>query len=1048
MTETAAPVASGPQAALIRFSIRFRGVCIALACVLLAYGLYTLAQAKYDVFPEFAPPEASIQTEAPGLAPEQVEILVTQPLENLINGVPGLTKLQSGSIQGLSVITATFDPATDVYRDRQLISERLAEAAAALPTGVGAPTLSPLTSSASIVMVVGLTSKQRSLMDLYTAAQWTVRPHLQAVPGVSKVAVFARERKSLQIQIHPDALVRFGLGINDVLNAARNATGIRGSGFIETANQRIVLATQGQSLTPEELGRTVLTSGAGTSLVLADVASVVEAAEPAIGGGLINGEPGVVLNVSEQYLANTLEVSRSLTSALAELRPGLERSGITLHDDLFRAANFIETTTANVRFSLLLGGALVIVILLLFMFDWRSAAISCIAIPLSLFAAIIVLQRLGITINTTTLGGLAISIGVVVDDAVVDIENTIRRLRENQRRGRPLSRARVVLDASLEVRGAVVYATFAVLFVVFPIVTLSGLAGRLCAPLGIAYALAILASLLITLTVTPALAMVLLTDEHVRPVEPPLLRWSKTHYGEFLQRNIGRPRAAPAVAALLILGGVLLLPFFGVSFIPQLKEGHFIVHMATVPGTSLAESLRIGGLVTQDLRALPAVRSVAQRAGRAELADDTYGPHYSEFEVDLKPLSGAQNERVQAQIRSRLAAIPGANFVVYTFLSERIDETLSGYAAPVVVNIFGSDLELLDRKAREVAQVVSGIRGATDVTLPAPPGVPQLSIRLRKAELERWGLSPVEALDAIRTAYQGDTVGETFDSNRVFPVIALLDAASRTRVAQVAELPLRTPTGSYVSLRQIADIYAQSGRYQVLHQQAQRLQTVTASVVGRDLGSFVAELRVRLARDVVLPPGSYLELSGEAEAQSRSQRDLLVNSLIALVGIVLLLSIIARNGRNLALVLLSLPFAFIGGVVAAFATGAVLSLGSLVGFVALLGITLRNSILLIAHYQHLVDAEGHVWSLATAITGAMDRLAPILMTSLVTALGVLPLAIGMNEAGREIEGPMAVVMLGGLLTSMALNLLLLPSLALHYGRFTVQPADDSPPETI
>jgi CzcA family heavy metal efflux pump len=1025
----------GPQATLIRFSIRFRGVVIALACVLLGYGVYTLLQASYDVFPEFAPPRVVIQTEAPGLASEQVEILVTQPLENSVNGVPGLRTLQSGSIQGLSVITATFDPSSDIYRDRQIVTERLTEAAVQLPTGVEAPILTPLTSSASIVLVAGLTSEQRSLMDLRTTAEWTIRPRLLAVPGVAKVAIFGGEERSIQIQIHPERLMQLGLSLDDVLNAARHATGVRGGGFIDTANQRIVLQAEGQSLTPGEIARTVLTSAAGTSVTLGNVATIGEAPAPVIGAAAINSQNGVVLHISQQYGANTIEVTRRLEAALADLRPGLERTGIALHGDLFRPAKFINTATGNVRSSLLLGGALVVIVLFVFLFDLRTAAISSIAIPLSLLAAIIVLQRFDITLNTMTLGGLAIAIGVVVDDAVVDVENIVRRLRENKRLPQPRALARVVLDACLEVRGAVVYATFAIILVVLPVVTLSGLAGRLFAPLGIAYALAVLASLLVTLTVIPALAMTLLTGEHLKPSDPPVMRWSRERYQILLRGIAQQPRSAVAAAAMLTLAGCAMVPFFGGSFLPELKEGHFIVHMSAVPGTSIAESLRLGNVVTKALRALPAVRSVAQRVGRAELADDTYGPQYSEFEVDLKPLRGDEAETAQADIRKALAAIPGMNFVVYTFLSERIDETLSGYAAPVVVNIFGNDLDLLDGKAQEVAQVLNSIPGATGVEVQSPPGMPQLTIRLRKGDLERWGIDPVGALDAIRTAYQGDTVGQVYEGNRVFPVIVILDPASRAAIDQVAALPLRTPTGSYVRLQQIADIFEASGRYQVLHQQAQRLQTVTANVAGRDLTSFVEDAQAEITGKVALPPGTYIEFAGEAEAQSRSQRDLLVNSIIAVIGIVLLLSIVTRNGNNLLLVLANLPFAFVGAVVAMFASGGLLSLGSMVGFVALLGITLRNSILMIAHYEHLVGIEGKSWSLETAIEGAADRLAPILMTSLVTALGVLPLAIGMNEPGHEIEGPMALVILGGLLTSMALNLLILPTLALRYGRF-------------
>ncbi len=1033
---------NSPQAALIRFSIRFRGIVIALACILLGYGVYTLQQAKYDVFPEFAPPQVAIQTEAPGLTPEQVEILVTQPLENSINGTPGLQTLRSTSIQGLSVITVTFDPSSDIYRDRQLVAERLADTGGQLPTGVQPPKITPLTSSTSIVLVAGLTSGQHSLMELRTSADWTIRPRLLAVPGVAKVAVFGGDEKSLQIQVHPDQLIRFGLGLNDVLNAARQATGVRGAGFIDSANQRIVLRTEGQTLTPADLARTVLVSGGGASVTLGNVADVVEAPVPAIGAAAIMGQPGVVLDISEQYGANTVEVTTRLETALADLRPGLQKAGIDLHDDLFRPANFIDTATGNVRSSLLLGGGLVVIVLFLFLFDLRTAAISCIAIPLSLMAAVIVLQSFGATLNTMTLGGLAISIGVVVDDAVVDVENIVRRLRENSRRSQKRRIARVVLDACLEVRSAVVYATFAVILVVLPIVALSGLAGRLFAPLGVAYALAALASLAVTLTVTPALSMLLLARGHMRPADPPVMRWSRERYESLLHGIVGHPRSIMAAATIFILAGCAALPFFGGSFIPELKEGHFIVHMSAVPGTSIAESLRLGTLVTKTLRALPMVRSVAQRVGRAELADDTLGTHNSEFEVDLKPLGGDEAEAAQADIRQAVVNIPGANFAVNTFLTERIEETLSGYTAPVVVNIFGNDLNLLDRKAQEIAGVLGGVPGAADVQVQSPPGMPQLSIRLRKPDLERWGLDAGNVLDVIRTAYEGDTVGQIYDGNRVFPIIVNLAPKSRASVAQVADLPLRTPDGSYVRLKQIADVYEGSGRYQILHQGAQRLQTVTANVTGRDVASFVGDAKAQIAAKVSLPAGTYVEFAGTAKAESRSQRDLVINSIIAGIGIVLLLSIITRNPNNLLLVLANLPFAFVGGVLAVLASGGLLSLGSMVGFVTLFGITLRNSILMIAHYEHLVDAEGMTWGPATAIRGAADRLAPILMTSLVTALGVLPLAIGMNEPGREIEGPMAVVILGGLLTSMALNLLVLPTLALRFGRFAVAEAQD------
>jgi CzcA family heavy metal efflux pump len=1024
------------QAAIIGFAIRYRGIVIALALLLAAYGAYALGRAKYDVFPEFAPPQVGIQTEAPGLAPEQVEILVTRPIENALNGVSGVRSLRSTSIQGLSVVSVFFDRSSDIFRDRQVVAERLAGAAGELPHGAKPPAMTPLTSSTSTVLVTGLTSDSRPLMALRGAAEWTLRPRLLAVPGVAKVAVFGGDEKSIQVQIHPAALIRYGLGIDDVLAAARRTTGVRGAGFVDTENQRIVLHSQGQSLTAAEVGRTVLASRGGASITLASVAAVVVAPEPAIGGATVDGKPGVVMDISAQYGANTVEVTRAVEAALSELAPALAAQGIALHPDLFRPANFIATATGNVRESLILGGILVVLVVSLFLFNLRSAAISCSAIPLSLLAAVLVLERMGATLNTMTLGGLAISIGVVVDDAVIGVENILRRLRENGHLAEPRPAAHVVLDACLEVRSAIVYATFAVILVVLPVMALSGIAGRLFGPLGLAYVLAVLASLAVALTVTPALAMAFVTRRALPRTEAPAARWTRARYQVLLQRVALRPRTLVAAALAFTAAACAALPFLRASFIPELKEGHFIVHMAAVPGTSIAESMRIGERVDRALLALPAVRSVGQRVGRAELADDTWGSHYSEFEVDLKPdLSGEEVEAALADVRQALHGFVGVDFAVNTFLSERIDETLSGYTAPVAVKLFGEDLDLLERKAQELARALRGVPGAADVQIQSPPGLPQVTIALRASDVARWGFDPLDVLEHIQTAYQGAVVGQAYEGNRVFNVIAILDAASRGDITGIRDLPLRSPAGVYVPLGRIADVFQGTGRYQVLHEGARRMQSVTASVSGTDVASFVAAAKRAIAAKVQLPPGVSVEFSGAAQAQSRSLHDLLIDSLIAGVGIVLLLSVVTRGWRKLLLVLANLPFALVGGVLAVLATGGELSLGAMVGFVALFGISLRNSILMIDHFERLVGSEGLPWNLATAVRGASDRLIPILMTSIVTGLGVLPLALGMNAPGREIEGPMAVVILGGLLTSMALNLLVLPTLALRYGRF-------------
>jgi len=1044
MIDGARSTTMGPQAALVAFAIRFRGIVLGIACAIAGYGVFALGNAKYGVFPEFAPPQVSIQTEAPGLSAEQVEILVTQPVETSINGLAGVESMRSSSIQGLSVVTVIFRPDSDIYRARQLVTERLAVAAIRLPQGVQPPSMTPLTPTAGTVLVIGMTSDRRSLMDLRTIADWTVGRRLLAVPGVAQVSTWGRDVRSLQVQVRPDDLIRFRVSMNDVLAAARKATGVRGAGFVDTANQRVILQTQGQSLTPEQLARTVLLHESGASVVLGDVASVVTAPEPPIGAALINGQPGIMLMISQQYGANTRDTTMRVETALEELRPALEAEKVQLHADLFRPANFIDVATDSVLSALLIGGALVMIVLFLFLFDWRTSVISGVAIPLSLLAATLALQWMGESLNTMTLGGLAIAIGEVVDDAVIGVENVVRRLRENHRLREPRAEARVVLDAMLEVRGAVAYATFAVLLVFFPILALSGIAGRLFGPLGIAYIFAVLASLAVALTVTPAMSMLLLVGRaaRVQKHEPPLVRWSRRYYEALLRRITAFPKLIIATGVISTIAGAGMLPFFGGTFLPDLREGHLILHVSTIPGTSLDESLRIGKLVTDVVETVPGVRSVAQHAGRAEAGVDTVGPHSSEFEVDLQPsLSGKDQESAEKGIRAALAKFSGISFSIKTYLTERIEETVSGYSAPVVVNLYGPDLVSLENTARDIARELGEVRGAIDVQQQSPAGMPQVNVALRPTDLQRWGLDAVEVLELIRTAYQGDVVGQAYEGNVVFNVIVRLDTHASARLSQIGDMPIRTPSGAYVLLKQIADVYDASGRYEVLHRDAQRVQTVIANVRGRDLESFVADARNKIASEIKLPPGAHIGFAGTAEAQARSRRDLLVNSLLAGTGIVILLSLVTGHWRNLTLVLINLPFAFVGGVFAVALTGGLLSLGSMVGFVTLLGITLRNSILMISHYEHLIVSEGRAWGRETAIQGAADRLIPILMTSLITGLGLLPLALGAGEPGREIEGPMAIVILGGLLTSMALNLLVLPTLALRYGRFEIDRPD-------
>lgn len=1022
--------------ALIRFSVRRHGTVIALALLLLLYGGYRLGFAGLDIFPEFSAPRVVIQTEAPGLTAEQVETLVTQRLEKRLGGINGLETIRSESIQGLSVVTVIFGEKTDAYRNRQLVEERLTVLTGELPEGVAPPVLVPLSSASATILTIGLRSDTHSLMELRELVDWNLAPRLLSVAGVADVNVFGGEIRQLQIQPDPARLQSHGLALNEIVAAARRATGMPGAGFLENTNQRVALQLAGLPDDAETLGKLVLLRNNGVNLALADVATVTTGAKPPIGAAAINGKPAIVLMIIGQHGANTLSVSQGVETVLGEFEPLFVRQGIEFYPSLFRPADYIERSLHNLAGHLLIGGVLVILVLFAFLYDLRTAFISAVAIPLSLLAAVIVLLKLGINLNIMVLGGLAIALGEVVDDAIIDTENIFRRLRENRHCAKPRSALRVVYTASLEVRGSVVYASFIVALVFLPLLTLGGVAGRLFAPLGVAYILAILASLLVALTLTPALCYQLLA-QRTGGAHPPLIAWLQSRYERML-RSISQHSGYAVVLSMVVCGGGLaLMPGLGGEFLPELREGHFMVHTTSLPGTSLPETMRMGGRIVGEFAEIPEVASVSQWAGRSERGADTYGSHYSEYDVHLKPeLSGEQQAEVLQKLRRILGDFPGVQFEANTFLVERIDETMSGYAAPVAVNLYGNDLDRIDAKAQELSNLMRRIAGATDVQLRSPPGTPLLQVRLDMDKLAFYGLRPLDVADALQTATQGRTVGAYYRDNRAFDVSVILSPAARQQIGGVARIPLRTPEGVLVDLGQVADIAQVSGRYNILHRGGQRVQTITANIADRDTASFMEELRERTFREIRFPAGIYPEFTGAAVEQGTARTELLMHSLLAGAGVLLLIHLAIGSVRHTLLTLANLPFSLAGGVAAAFVAGGVLSVGTMVGFVTLFGITVRNSIMLISHYRYLVEQEGKPWRLETAVLGAKERLPSILMTALVTALAMLPIAIGSDNPGREIMGPMAAVIVGGLISSTILNLVLLPVLLLRYGRFT------------
>ncbi len=1020
---------------LVRFSIRFHGIVIAFAVLILFYGIYRFSSAGLDIFPEFSPKQVIIQTESPGLSSEQVEILVSQPIETAISGLIGLKSIRSESIQGLSIVTATFEESSDVYRNRQLVTERLSSVAEQLPDGVATPVPVPLSSSSATVLTIGMTADNKSLMDLRSLVDWTIVPRLMAVPGVSDVNVFGGEIRQLQIQLDPVQLQRFDVSVDEVIRAASEAGQIQGGGFIENSNQRFTVQLTGQPANPEQFKKIIIREQDGQTLTLGDVSHIDYAPEPQIGAAQIMGKSGIVMMVIAQYGANTLSVSRQVETALSEFDKIFKQQDISFYPHLFRPADYIERSVSSLSGHLLIGSLFVVIILYIFLFNFRTAFISAVAIPLSLISAVIVLLETGVNLNIMVLGGLAIALGEVVDDAIIDTENIFRRLRENRLLEKPLPVADVVYEASMEVRGSVVYASFIVALVFVPLLTLGGVAGRLFSPLGMSYILAILMSLLVALSLTPALCYQLLGKEMGGKDEPPLMKRIKPAYLGILEFTFRHFRFVISVSIALCALALSLFTLVDSKFLPELREGHYIVHTTSIPGTSLQESIRQGSRLTEQFLKIDGIESVSQWAGRAERGADTYGSHYSEYEVRLEEMSGSEQQRVQEQLREVLSGFPGILFEANTFLTERVDETISGYTSPVVVNVYGNDLAVIDDKAQSIAEIMRSIDGATDVQLRSPPGTPLIQVQLALDKLNFWAVRPVQVIDTLQAAYESRVVGKNLQGNRIYPIAVTLTPELRQRPEAIGQLPIRSLNGDLIRLEQLADIKHAASRYNILHQGAQRRQTVTCNVTGVDLDTFMQTLRQRVLDDVEFPANIYPEFTGAAIEQAEARKDLILHSLLAGTGVMIFIYIALGSVRHVVLTLANLPFSLIGGVAAVIVTGATLSVGSIVGFVTLFGITVRNSIMLLSHFRHLVEEERLAWNKSTAMRGAEERLPSILMTALVTALAMFPIAFDSDNPGREIMGPMAAIIIGGLVSSTLLNLLLLPVILLRYGKF-------------
>jgi CzcA family heavy metal efflux pump len=1022
--------------ALIAAALRLRLPVVALSIIMMAVGIRAANNAPFDVFPEFAPPLVEIQTEAPGLSSSDVEALISVPIEAAMNGVPGLDVLRSKSVLGLSSVVLIFEDGTERIPARQLVQERLSRVAPTLPAAAHPPViLSPL-SSLSRVMKIGMTSSTLSQVELTTLAKWTVRPRLMAVPGVANVAIWGQRDRQLQVLVDPDRLRANGVTLQEVVTSTRDAMSVTAGGFLEGPNQRLPVTHTSPVRTAGDLGLMALNTGAPQTSTaasvpatrrLSDVADVVEGFPPPIGDGVINKGPGLLLIVEKQPEGNTLQVTREVEDALTALAPGLR--GVEVDHTIFRPATFIEMSLSNLNRALLIGCILVVIVLALFLWDWRTAVISLTAIPLSLLAAALVLSRTGGTLNTMVIAGLIIALGEVVDDAIIDVENIVRRLRVNRAEGSPRSAFDVVLEASLEVRSAVVYGSVIVVLVFLPVFFLEGLSGSFFRPLALSYVLAIAASLLVALIVTPALSLMLLpqaTHEH----EAPLVILLKRRYRAILPRLISMPRLALGIIALSLTAAAIAFPFLGEEFLPHFKEYDFLMHWVEKPGTSLDAMRRITIRASDELLAIPGVRNFGAHIGRAEVADEVVGINFTELWISMDP--SVDYASTVAKVQSVVDGYPGLQRDLLTYLRERIKEVLTGASATIVVRIFGPELDELQRKAAEVGKVIGGVAGAADVKVQALTLVPRVEVAFNPDRAQPLGVSPAVVRDTVATMLRGVKVGEVFDTQKIFDVVVWGAPEVRTDVFALQRLPIELPNGGYTPLSGVADVRITATPNEITREGGSRRIDVTCNVRDRDLGAVARDIQAALG-GVAFNTGYHAEVLGEYAARAESQRRLFALGFVSLLCILLVLHVDFGSARMVALVALTIPFALIGGVAAVILTGGVLSLGSLVGFVTVLGIAARNGIMLISHYRHLEQVEGVPFGWDLVIRGAEERLSPILMTALVTSLALVPIVLGGDRSGHEIEHPMAVVILGGLVTSTILNVFLLPAIYLRYG---------------
>ncbi|MBP9691708.1 MAG: efflux RND transporter permease subunit [Alphaproteobacteria bacterium] len=1049
---------------LIAWSLNNRFLVLVFTLMVVIWGGYTLQRMSIDVFPEFAPPQVVIQTEAPGMSPQDVETLITYPLESVINGTPGVAHVRSKTSAGLSTIAIVFDDNTDVYRDRQLVNEKIQQITGRLPAGSKSPIMLPVTSAVGWMIKYALTSDSVSPEDLRTLSDWEIRPRILGLGGIASVVSIGGEVKQYQIILDATRMLAYHISTADVRQALEKSnTNVPGA-FFHNPGQELIIGAIGRAQTLEDLKKTVITARKGIPITIRNVATVTFGGEIKRGDGALNLKNAVIGTVSKAYGADTLTTTYKVEKTLDEIKKTLP-PGVTLNSQVFRQANFIESAIYNLKIALLEGAIIVVIILFIFLMNWRASLITFLSIPISFVGGILVMNALGMGINVMTLGGLAIAIGEVVDDGIITVENVVRRLRLNRCSSHPLPAIEIVFDAVLEIRSSVVYATIIICMVFVPIFFLEGISARIFSPLGVAYIASVLASLLVSILTLPALCYLLLVrskekkaDSKVRlhelinrdviknnnsslpqnsqvEKETSFVVWLKRKFSSILNWSLNHYLWVVGSAIAALICALMLLPFFGRSFLPEFHEGNFIISMNTLPGTSLEESMRLGKLVRQNLLKYPQVISISQRAGRSELDEDAEPPNFSEFDVllDFDKDKNTPPVELIKHIRADLEKIPGTVFNVGQFIAHRMDEVLSGVRAQVAIKIFGEDLSILNQTGQSIEKFLHTVPGVVDINREQQIAVPQIAIKIDREKAVRYGIQVGGIANTIQTYLNGGVVSNILEGQRSFDLFVRLDDKNRNTLKSLQDLFIDIPEESLdgnakIPLRAIAKIAIENQPYSIKRENVQRLVVVGFNVQGRDLGSVIQDVQSGLQEKIKLPPGYYIEYGGQFESQQQANRILLTFGGLILLATLMLLFKVFGTFREALLVMLNIPFALIGGIFSLFIFGAEMSVAAMIGFITLFGITMRNGIILVSRYNQLHQEKKPLQEVV--VQGTLDRLVPVLMTALTAALGLIPLLWG-SPVGKELERPLAQVLLGGLFTSTLLNMIVVPTLYYH-----------------